>query len=143
MSVYVHTCQDVVLEISEGTRIPKSYQRFRGLAEQLLVEKPREGLVKVFPAGMTELVRKIIAPDLVVGLSTQGAQSSAEEVGQLAAGAKSPCLIVGGFPHGHFTPETHRLADSLVRIDSKPLEAHVVAARVVYEVEKAVKGLND
>jgi rRNA small subunit pseudouridine methyltransferase Nep1 len=143
MSVYVHTCQDMVLEIGEGTRIPKSYQRFRGLAEQLLVERSREGLVRVFPAGVPELVQTIIAPDMVVGLSTQGAQSSAEEVGQLVVRVRRPCLIVGGFPHGHFTPETLRLAGSLVRIDSRPLEAHVVAARVVYEVEKAVRGLND
>jgi hypothetical protein len=30
-----------------------------------------------------------------------------------------------------------------VRVHPRPLEAHVVAARVVYEVEKAIAGFND
>ena len=143
MKVYVHTSQEVVLEIGEGTRIPKSYLRFRGLAEKLLVEEPREGLVKVYPAGMKELIQKVVVPDLVVGLSTQGAPSSPEELAGTVTKAKRPCLIVGGFPHGHFAPETLRLTDRLARIHTRPLEAHVVAARVVYEVEKAAQGMND
>jgi rRNA small subunit pseudouridine methyltransferase Nep1 len=142
MKVYVHTSRDIVLEIGEGTRIPKSYFRFRGLAEQLLVEKPRQGLVRVYPSSLKDLVRKIV-PDLVVGLSTQGAPSSPEELAGMVAAAKKPCLIVGGFPHGHFTPETLRLTNRLVRIHERPLEAHVVAARVVYEVEKAAGRMND
>ena len=36
--VFVHTNQDVVLELAEKTRIPKSYFRFRGLVEKLLTE---------------------------------------------------------------------------------------------------------
>jgi rRNA small subunit pseudouridine methyltransferase Nep1 len=143
MKVYVHTCQDVVLEVGEGTRVPKSYLRFRGLAEKLLAERPREGLVRVYPARMADLLRKVVVPDLVVGLSTQGAQTGPEELAGMVAAAKSPCLIVGGFPHGHFSPETLRLADKVVRIHDRPLEAHVVAARVVYEVEKAAGRARD
>ena len=45
-------------------------------------------------------------------------------------------MLVGGFPKGHFTPETSEVLDQLARIDSSPMDAHVVAARLVYEVEK-------
>jgi len=143
MKVYVHTSQDLVLELGEGTRIPKSYLRFRGLAEKLLVEMPREGLVKAYPASMANLVRKIVSPDLTIGLSTQGVPSSAEELAAGVQDSRKPCLVVGGFPHGHFSPETLRLTDRLVRISPRPLEAHVVAARVVYEVEKVTGRMND
>ncbi len=143
MKVYVHTVQDVVLEIGEGTRIPKSYFRFRGLAEKLLAEEPQEGLVRTLHAGMPELVKTVISADAVVGFSTQGRQTRLEEVAEMVAHAKRPCVLVGGFPHGHFRPETLRLTDRLVRVDPRPLEAHVVTARVVYEVEKALAGLND
>jgi rRNA small subunit pseudouridine methyltransferase Nep1 len=143
MKVYVQTCQNLVLEIEERTRIPKSYLRFRGLAEKLLLERPQGGLVKVYPAGMRELVRRVVIPDLVVGLSTQGGRMSLEELAKMLTAARSPCLVVGGFPHGHFSPETLRLTDKLVRIDARPLEAHVVTARVVYEVEKAAGRFND
>ena len=143
MRVYVHTNQNVVLEVAERTRIPKNYLRFRGLAEKLLAEQPKEGLVRVHQAGMSELIRKIISPEMTVGLSTQGGRSNAEELAAVLLSSKNPCVVVGGFPHGHFTPETLRLVDRLVRIEPRPLEAHVVVARVVYEVEKAKARVND
>ncbi len=143
LKVYVHTNQNVVLELAPGTRIPKNYIRFRGLAEKLLVDRPGEGLVKVYPATMTDLVRKSLSPDLVVGLSIQGKPRSPAETARAIAGAGNPCLVVGGFPRGHFTPETLRLTNQLVRIHPRPLEAHVVASRMVYEVEKAIAGIND
>jgi len=37
--VYVHTYDDVVVEVLPKTRIPKSYLRFRGLMEQVLSGK--------------------------------------------------------------------------------------------------------
>ena len=143
MRVYVHTSQDIVLEVEEGTRIPKSYLRFRGLAEKLLAERPGEGLVRVYQAGMRDLLKRMVVPDLTIGLSTQGAPSSAEGIGRELAAAKRPCVIVGGFPHGHFTLETVKMVDKLARIHPRPLEAHVVSARVVYEVERASQRMND
>jgi rRNA small subunit pseudouridine methyltransferase Nep1 len=143
VKVFVHTYPDVVLELAEKTRIPKNYLRFRGLMEQALRDKPREGLVKTYSAGVGELVRRKLASDLVLGLTVQGRQSDAEGVASRVASAKNPCVIVGGFPHGHFSKEALVSVDELVRIDSRPLEAHVVASRVVYEIEKTVRGIND
>jgi rRNA small subunit pseudouridine methyltransferase Nep1 len=136
VKVYVHTNQNIVLELKEGTRIPKNYLRFRGLAEQLLVEEPNVGLIKTYRANLTELIRRKIVPDLVVGLSTQGAATPLEKLARMIAGTQRPCLLIGGFPHGHFDSATVRLVDKLIRIDKMPLEAHVVAARVIYEIEK-------
>jgi rRNA small subunit pseudouridine methyltransferase Nep1 len=142
IEVYVHTRQDLVLELEAGTRIPKSYLRFRGLVEKLLAERPSRGLVKVRQEGLPQLVKKVISSDSVVGLSTQGVKMSLKELGEMVAAAKNPCVLVGGFPHGHFSPETLGLVDRLARIDQRPLEAHVVISRVVYEVEKALASLN-
>ena len=141
--IFVHTYDDQVLDIQEKTRIPKNYLRFRGLMEKALVERPRDGLVKAYSAEIDELVRKKLAPDLVLGLSVQGRQTPASEIAAKITSAKNPCIIVGGFPRGHFSRDTLESIDELVRIDLKPLEAHVVAARVVYEIEKAVRGIND
>jgi rRNA small subunit pseudouridine methyltransferase Nep1 len=143
VSLFVHTNADLVLEVAEKTRIPKSYYRFRGLMEKLLSERSDGELVKIYPGTMRELVRKKISPDAIFGLSVQGRQTSLEELVEKVRAAKNPCVLVGGFPRGHFSPETLSLADELVRIHARPLEAHVVAARVVYEVEKAVTGFND
>jgi rRNA small subunit pseudouridine methyltransferase Nep1 len=141
--LYVQTSADMVLEVAEKTRIPKSYFRFRGLMEKLLAERSEDELVKVYPGTVRELVQKSISPDVVFGLSVQGRQMGLEELARKIRGAKNPCVLVGGFPRGHFSKETLALVDELVRVHPKPLEAHVVAARVVYEVEKSVSGFND
>ncbi len=141
--VFVHTNADLVLEIAEKTRIPKSYFRFRGLVEKLIAEKSDEELVKVYAASVKDLVKKRISPDVLFGLTVQGRQMRLEELAREVTAARNPCVIVGGFPHGHFSAEILLLVDELVRIHAKPLEAHVVASRVVYEVEKAAAGIND
>ncbi len=141
--LFMHTGADLVLEVAEKTRIPKSYFRFRGLMEKLLAERSDQELVKVYPGTMRELVRKKISPDVVFGLSVQGRQTKPEELAEKVAEAKNPCVLVGGFPHGHFSQGTLSLVDELVRIHPRPLDAHVVAARVVYEFEKAAARFND
>jgi rRNA small subunit pseudouridine methyltransferase Nep1 len=141
--VFVHTCGDLVLELEKGTRLPKNYIRFRGLVEKVLAERPREGLVRVFPASMRELVRMTVSPDVVFGLSVRGERTKLEALGGSVAASRNPCIVIGGFPHGHFSKPTSEVIDRLLRIHERPLEAHVVAARVVYEVEKASSGTND
>ena len=140
---FVHTRDDLVLQIQEKTRIPKNYLRFRGLIEKVLVDRPSEGLVKVRSGSLKELVRKSLSADLVVGLSVQGRPMTLDAVGRNLASVRESCVVVGGFPRGHFSPDSLSSFDDLVRIDSRPLEAHVVAARIVYEVEKALESVND
>ena len=137
--IFVHTYDDLVIEIAEKTRIPKNYLRFRSLMEKVLVERPNQGLIKVNPMGFKELVR-MTSSDEVVGLSVQGKTMSLEGLAKMVMAAKSPSVVVGGFPHGHFLPETLSVMDQIVRMDTRPLEAHVVASRVIYEVEKAEAG---
>ena len=140
--VFVHTYDDLVLEIAPKTRIPKNYMRFRGLMEEALVERPRNGLVQVRPMNVRELAGRLGAGP-VVGLSVQGKKTEIGELARSMAAAKGPMILVGGFPHGHFSPETLGALDQLVRIHQRPLEAHVVVSRVLYEMEKVHPRLND
>ena len=140
--IFVHTYPGIVLEIREKTRIPKNYIRFRGLMEEVLSGKSEAELITPQSKEMKDLVRNITA-DRIFGLSVQGKQSNAEELALRMAEARNPVIVVGGFPHGHFTKGTLELLDDLVRIDPRPLEAHVVASRVIYEAEKSGKSAND
>jgi rRNA small subunit pseudouridine methyltransferase Nep1 len=143
VKVFVHTYPDIVLEISPKTRIPKNYFRFRGLMEKALVDMPSDGLIRAYPMQFGDLVRRKLSVDRVFGLSVQGRMMGIPPLANEILAAKNPCVVVGGFPHGHFTEGILRSVNELVRIDAKPLEAHVVASRVVYEVEKAAAGIND
>jgi len=137
VALYVHTSGDIVLEIEERTRVPKSYNRFRGLVEKALSEEEGSGLVKAYRSSLPQLIKKLGA-DRVWGLSTQGAERSLDELAEEVVRFERPCVVVGGFPHGHFAPEVVGACDELVRIHAKPLEAHVVTSRLVYEIEKRV-----
>jgi len=141
VKVFVHTYDDVVVEVLPKTRIPKSYLRFRGLMEQVLSGKG-DRLVKARPAKLPGFLKKEVVPDIAIGLSTQGRRMGLEDLAGRLMSADNPCVIVGGFPHGHFTPETLSAIDELVRIHEMPLEAHVVTSRLLYEFEKAVTVLN-
>jgi len=134
--VYIQTLDDSVLEFGEGARPPKSYARFRNLMEKLLVERPESGLVSVRDATLPQLLKEI-GTDYSAGLSVQGAPERLEDLAGDLARKNNPVVVVGGFPRGHFLSRDLKAFDSLVRIDERALDAHVVAARVIYEVEKA------
>jgi len=142
VKVYVHTYANEVIELQEKTRIPKSYFRFRGLLEQAFTEKPKTGLLRVRDSSFERLLKEI-GSDSVVGLSTQGRKTSMDELSAMIGAARKPCVVIGGFPAGHFSPKALEEMDELLRIHDKALEAHVVAARVIYEVERHAARTND
>src|SRR2546426_9521012 len=96
VKVYVHTRGDVVLEIAERTRLPKSYFRFRSLIEKHLSEKSSNELIRVREMNIRELLRKVIKPDFVVGLSTQGKVETLEDLAETLVGRRDPCAVIGG-----------------------------------------------
>jgi rRNA small subunit pseudouridine methyltransferase Nep1 len=139
IAVYVHTVGDKVITVGSGVRLPKSYHRFAGIVEKLFVEKTIEAdgrkLFEMKDMTFSELVDKI-QPERVIGMSSEGKQSSYEKVAKLCD--DDTCLVVGGFPKGEFSDSTKKRIDSLYSVDKGPLEAHVVVARILYEYEKTI-----
>ena len=139
IAVYVHTVDDKVISVGSGVRLPKSYHRFAGIIEKLFAEKIiRAGNEKLFEMKdmtFSELIDKI-QPERVIGLSSEGRQSSYGEVAKLCD--EDTCLVIGGFPKGDFSDSTKKRIDSIYSVEQRPLEAHVVVARILYEYEKTV-----
>lgn len=140
VKLYVHTYGNLILDIKEGTRLPKNYLRFRGLIEKHLSERLNTNLVSIYEVGIDALIKEIIKPDIVIGLSTLGKFKQLYELAKTVAAAKVPCLLIGGFPHGHFSNSTIEVIDELIKIHEMSLDAGVVAARTIYEIEKEVIG---
>ncbi|AIF85144.1 hypothetical protein NTE_03110 [Candidatus Nitrososphaera evergladensis SR1] len=139
LDVYVHTHGNMIISMAGGLRIPKSYFRFEGLMQGLF----RDGVVKSDEgAVLMEMVKGTLAeligeakPGRVVGLSSAGVQSSAEQV--VAKNDVDNCMfVIGGFPKGHFDDDTKALFNCTYSIEGMGLEAHVVIARILYECEK-------
>jgi len=141
LQVYVHTINDYTIMVDPKARLPRNYNRFVGLMEQLfeLKKVPPTGpaLLKLEHKTLSELLQDI-KPTYTVAFSRIGAPSTIEEVVSRLSGREKPAVIIGGFPHGHFSEVTIKLANEVVCIDPEMLETWTVASRVIYEYERAI-----
>jgi len=71
-----------------------------------------------------------------LGFSRTGKPRTLEEAVSQLSNEKRPLLIVGGFPHGHFSEVTVKLVNETVCIDPDMLETWTVTSRAVYEYER-------
>ncbi len=139
ISVFVHTINDKVIFVGNDVRLPKSYHRFAGLIEKLYDEKFIQAnginLLEIKDMKFNQLIEKI-SPDRIVGLSTQGILSSCEDVAKKLT--DDSCIIIGGFPKGHFSDSIRKKIEYLVNVNKKSLESHIVISRILYEYEKTI-----
>lgn len=142
LQVYVHTLSDNIIFVNSETRLPRNYNRFVGLMEQLfeLKQIPPQGnslLTLTKNMSLPQLVRKI-KPDYVLAFSKRGTPKTLEKAISEFADKKKPLAIVGGFPHGTLSKTVVKLANQIVAIDREMLETWTVTARIVYEYEKLI-----
>lgn len=142
LRTFVHTQEDRVIHIDPQTRLPRNYDRFVGLIEQLylLGRAPRSGkkLLEIRNEKLSELVSSLGA-SRVVAMSRAGVKSTIEKVIELVVEEVNPIFFVGGFPTGRFTRDTLKLADNVFSIDPETLDAWVVVSRIIYEYERAIR----
>lgn len=151
LRVYVHTINDKLILIGKDLRIPKSYSRFEGLIINLFKNKVIKGeqndndknnvLLELHDnVSFEDLIKNIVKPDKVIGLSRVGVQSTFKEVvsNNINNGNCHCAFTIGGFPKGHFSENTTMLFNRLYSIGKFRLEAHVVIARILYECEKVI-----
>ena len=136
LRVYVHTRNNEVIYIKSETRIPKNYNRFIGLMENLFEKR-------TIPKGL-ELLRLEKKP-LSVLLEEMGADKTfimheggmkltPPELGEVLAQYENPAVIVGGFPHGDFKSS---LEGERISIYRAPLTAWAVLSEVLVNYERS------
>ena len=132
LRVYVHTRDGVMISIDPEARLPRAYNRFVGLMEQLLGEGKAGGLLRLTRMSPGELAEQL-HPDRTILLDEGGKPLGREELRRKLEG--EVCAIVGAFPSGPFLGD-YSFVDEKVNIYPRPLEAWAVASKVVclYEV---------
>src|SRR6267143_2482236 len=113
LNCFVHTRDDSVIAIDPRTRLPRNTDRFTALIEQLYQDSvvPSSGpaLLKLKKESLKSLLNTIV-PDRVVALTTLGSPNPMEAVAEGVRQSERPVLLVGGFPAGHFSDGTMKLA---------------------------------
>jgi rRNA small subunit pseudouridine methyltransferase Nep1 len=141
LQVYVHTCKDYVITVNPAARLPRNYNRFIGLMEQLFsqgkVPSTGETLLKLEHKTLPTLLAEAEA-DYILALSRTGKPETLQEAVSTLQTKRRPAVLVGGFPHGHLTEATIQLADEVACVDPEMLEAWTVTSRVIYEYERSL-----
>ncbi|MDG6221852.1 MAG: 16S rRNA methyltransferase [Candidatus Bathyarchaeota archaeon] len=139
LRVFIHTYNDYVIKVNPETRLPKNYNRFVGLIEQLFQQKkvPQEGkaLLVLEQKTLPQLVAEI-KPDYILGFSRKGEPKTIETAVSCLSSKQNPAVVVGGFAHDHFSKTTTQLIDETVCVDSEMLETWTITSRLIYEYER-------
>jgi rRNA small subunit pseudouridine methyltransferase Nep1 len=141
LRTYIHTVDDNVIDIDPSLRPPRNYDRFIGILEQLYDQKsvpPDERpLLSIRQCTLPRLVDEV-ATSLTIAFSTLGKAASMKDACSQLLSARAPVVLIGGFARSHFKRSTSQLADHIFSVDKEPLDAWVVAGRVIYEYERGI-----
>jgi rRNA small subunit pseudouridine methyltransferase Nep1 len=141
LKIYVHTIANHVISINPKVRLPKNYNRFVGLLEQLFEfgRVPRTGspLLKITKKTFSELLQEI-KPSYIIAFSRIGIPCILEKAIKKIAFLENPAIVVGGFPHGHFSERTMKELKDIYSIDSEMLEGWTLTSRAIYDYERAI-----
>ena len=141
LQTYVHTNKDYTITVNPSARLPRNYNRFIGLIEQLFQQQkvPSDGetLLMLEPKTLQQLLAEA-KPDYVLAFSREGKPKTIQDAVSVLESKQRPAVIVGGFPHGNFSETTTKLADEVVCVDSEMLEAWTMTSRAIYEYEQTL-----
>ncbi len=141
LRTYVHTKKDYLITVNPNTRLPRNYNRFLGLMEQLFQQQkvPTKGetLLRLEHKTLRQLF-KDLKVDYILAFSRKGTKRTIQDAVSSFKSKRSPVVIVGGFPHGDFSETTLQLANEVVSVDVEMLDAWTVASRAIYEYEQLI-----
>ncbi|MEM0026516.1 MAG: 16S rRNA methyltransferase [Ignisphaera sp.] len=145
LRVYIHTINNLIVHVDPRVRIPRNYNRFVGLMEQLLIEKKvppnsQKPLLLVEEKRLDEFIKENRF-DYVVLLHEKGELIKpsvfGEIIGSKMAKGEKTCIIIGGFQRGDFEQFTLSLTENKVAIYKQPLETWTVLSMVIHSIENA------
>jgi rRNA small subunit pseudouridine methyltransferase Nep1 len=130
----VHTRNDQIISIEPETRIPRNYNRFIGLMEDLFKRRavpPKEPLLTIRDnVGLKDILDEL-KPDVTVALSPRGESADPKVLFAGLMEHDHVAVIIGGFPEGDFISPAEEMADRTVSIFPEELTVWTVASEVL------------
>ncbi|UCE39376.1 MAG: 16S rRNA methyltransferase [Thermoplasmata archaeon] len=141
LKVYVHTLHNQLLKFKSVTRLPRNYDRFKGLMEEVLRDgmSKNELIVMEDDIDLKEFFTKINCKT-IIGFSVEGEKKRLSEIIFPELLKEDVALIIGAFPRGHFSEDIINILAKKLSIYSNSLDAWIVTSRVLGRIE-AVYGL--
>jgi rRNA small subunit pseudouridine methyltransferase Nep1 len=145
LSIHLHLQDGRVVEVNPTVRLPRNYDRFVGLFEQLLVKGkvPPEGdfLLRVTDESLPDLVSRIRGENTqsITALCIEGGtQTTIDALEKIFPedGAVPVILGVGAFPHGEISEEMKGFFQTHIELDPEVMMAWHVCAEVLWIYSK-------
>ncbi|MEM0278168.1 16S rRNA methyltransferase [Pyrobaculum sp.] len=135
--MYIHTLGDYVISVDPSTRVPKNYNNFVSLVEQLFAagRVPSEGrpLMEIRRQGLRDLLTELGGRWVVMHEA-----GSRIPLVQLGKEVLDSVVVIGGFPHGDFNNKwVLEEAAARFSLGEVAMDAAQVACRVVAAAEAA------
>jgi len=139
LEVHIHTYGGKVIGVAPHVRLPRNYNRFVGLMEQLLLEGrvppgSKEPLLWVEEGGLEDLLKRA-SPSRVFLLSEKGSLRTAKALAEELVREEEPMAVIGCFQAGDFRDALYEIADEVVSISKATLDAWVVTAKLLCSIE--------
>ncbi|MFO7966003.1 MAG: 16S rRNA methyltransferase [Archaeoglobaceae archaeon] len=141
MDVYIHTLEDKIIWINSETRLPRNFNRFRGLMESLLEKQVIMGgdktLMKVLDITLDKLLSSIQGSKIV--MREKGGHQE-DYLKDTVKSGEDITLGVGGFPHGDYRDSTLDILDKhgfiQVSLGERTLTSNYVLNRSICILEE-------
>ncbi|MHA1129227.1 MAG: 16S rRNA methyltransferase [Candidatus Helarchaeota archaeon] len=143
LKVFVHTINNEIISFHPTVRLPRNYNRFIGLMEQLfevrqIPPKSVDTLISIQALTLKEFL-KGLQPDLIVLFTENGPLISNKDLIQTFSVKERIVLLIGGFPHGNLSDKSLELADLKCSIYPEPLDTLVVLSYALNIAEQSIQ----
>ncbi|MHA2026503.1 MAG: 16S rRNA methyltransferase [Candidatus Thorarchaeota archaeon] len=137
LSVYLHLQDGRIVEVRSDVRLPRNYDRFVGLMEQLLssgrVPPTGDTLLHVINKSLDDLVKDISAEQTILAIEG-GQKTTIQGITELFPTDSSVPIVVGvgAFPHGHLPESISSLFKNRLEFDKEVMMAWHVCAELLW-----------
>ncbi len=143
VELFIHTYRGDIIRVDSSVRLPRNYNRFIGLMEQLLLEgkvppKSEKPLLEIIGKGFNTLVLEK-KPSRIILFDEKGLRISPREFSKLAVSEKNPMIIIGCFQRGNFSREIINAATDIISLADETLDTWVIVARIISSLEDELK----
>lgn len=143
LRVYVHTRNNEIISLDPQVRIPRNYNRFIGLMEQLfeiknIASESHQILLSIKPQTLEDFIQSI-KPTLTILFSESGSVWKRTQLQQTFLDHSHIAILVGGFPHGDFSSKNLAVADLNISIYPQALDTLVALSYIVSTAEQSLR----
>ena len=143
LRIYVHTRNNEIISFDPKVRIPRNYNRFKGLMNQLFEIKKippnsSETLISIKKQTLEDFIHQV-NPDLTFLFTEKGVSYTKNDILNLFLEKEKIVFLIGGFPHGDFSQDVFKLATTKISIFPESLDTLQIISYTIHLSEELLK----